>query len=67
MDGCVTKKHFHLIESAIHEMKIEYTPMKMFWKRKNTIFCAFIVNIGPKNKRNRLKMKKEMREKSFKG
>ncbi len=48
--GCVSKnnlKHFPRVEAAIHEMKIESTTVEMFWKEKNTIFCAFIANICP--------------------
>ena len=37
-------KHFPRVESAIHEMKIESTAVEMFWKEKNTVFCAFIAN-----------------------
>ena len=43
-------KHFPRVESAIHEMKIESTAVEMFWKEKNTVFCAFIANICPEKK-----------------
>ena len=70
-NGCIVQaknnlKHIPHVESAIHEMKIESTPVEMFWKEKNTIFCAFIANICPEKKKNSLKLKKHLRGKSFK-
>ena len=59
-------KHFPRVESAIHEMKIESTTVEMFWKEKNTVFCALIANICPEKKKNNLKLKKQQREKSLK-
>ncbi|MGV8962097.1 MAG: hypothetical protein ACOH2V_01805 [Candidatus Saccharimonadaceae bacterium] len=56
-------KHFPRVESAIHEMKIEYTTVEMFWKEKNTIFSAFIANICHEKKKNCLKLKKLQRDK----
>ena len=58
-------KHIPLVESAIHEMKIESTAVEMFWKEKDTVFSAFIVNICPEKKRHSLKLKKHLRRKSF--
>jgi hypothetical protein len=46
-------------------MKIESTTVEMFWKDNNTVFCAFIANICLEKKKNRLKLKKQLREKSF--
>ena len=71
-DGCVvyTKinlKHIPHVESAIHDMKIESTDVEMFWKEKNTVLCAFIANIWHEKKKNSLKLKKQLRRKSFKG
>ena len=41
-------------------MKIESTAVEMFWKEKNTVFCAFIANIWPEKKKNSLKLKKQL-------
>ena len=48
-------------------MKIESTPVELFWKEKNTVFCAFITNICPEKKKDSLKLEKHLRGKSFKG
>ncbi len=56
---CVSKingKHFPRVELGIHEMKIETTAVEMFWKEKDAVFCAFIANICPENKRNDLEL-----------
>ena len=38
-------KHIPHVESPIHEMKIEFTVVEMFWKEKQTVFCVFIAYI----------------------
>ena len=71
-NGCIVKaknnlKHIPHVESDIHEMKIESTAVEMFWKERNTVFCAFIANICPEKKRNSQRLKKQLKGKSFKG
>jgi hypothetical protein len=39
----------------------------MFWKEKNTVFCAFIAYIWSENKRNDVELKKQLIRKSFEG
>ena len=67
---CVNKiigNPFPRVESLIHEMKIESTAVEMFWKEKQTVFCAFIANICPEKRKNNLELKKQLIGKSFQG
>ena len=56
---CVSKtdgKHFPRGGLGVQELKIESTAGEMFWKEKNSVFCAFIANIWLEKNKNDLEL-----------